>query len=226
MAVRVLCSGDIHIGRRSSKVSGVYRTADAWSRIVDCAIGEGVDLLALSGDLLDKENAAYEALGPFQQGLLKLADHGIPVVAVAGNHDHGSLRGLARIADVEGFHLLGSGGQWERFDLEVDGRPVLTVVGWSFPNERVPGNPLRTLSFAKTPGVPAFGLLHADVPATRSHYAPVTLDDLWSTEIDCWLLGHIHRPQVFDGENGRIALAGRIDQKRPFLLETTSTHPH
>ncbi len=206
MAVRVLCSGDIHIGRRSSKVRDVHRTADAWSRIVDCAIEEQVDLLALSGDLLDKENATYEAIGPLQSGIRRLAEARIPIVAVAGNHDHDTLSRLATIVDNDDFRLLGQGGRWERFDLLVDGAVALSVVGWSFPQERVTHNPLHSFSAADSPGTPLLGLLHADVPISKSNYAPVMLTDFWATEVDAWLLGHIHRPQRFEGPAGRVAL--------------------
>jgi DNA repair protein SbcD/Mre11 len=58
-----MCAGDIHIGRRSSRVVNAFRTADAWDAIVDKTIQADVDLLAISGDLIDKENKSYEAIG-------------------------------------------------------------------------------------------------------------------------------------------------------------------
>src|SRR6476659_9442001 len=139
--MRVLCTGDVHLGRPlsqipdSSALKGVSSTA-AWRAIVKLALEEKVDLLAISGDLVDAANRYYEAIGPVEEGIRQLADAGIPVVAVAGNHDHSA---LPRIADrLDGaLTLLGRHEQWERWTLMRDGRPALHVDGWSFRQERV-----------------------------------------------------------------------------------------
>src|SRR5690606_1937215 len=94
--VRILCAGDLHLGRRSSRVpwdgdGAAGSCAEAWMRLVECAIRERVDLVALSGDLVDHDNRWFEAFGPLERGLKRLADAGIPVYAVAGNHDYDTL---------------------------------------------------------------------------------------------------------------------------------------
>ena len=131
--MRVLCTGDVHLGRPlsqipdSSALKGISSTA-AWRAIVELALAESVDLLAISGDLVDAANRYYEAIGPVEDGVRQLAAAGIPVVAVAGNHDFSA---LPRIADrLDGaLILLGRNQQWERWTLTRDDRPVLHVDG-------------------------------------------------------------------------------------------------
>ena len=59
--IRILLTGDIHIGRSSSHVSEStprddVRAATAWSRIVDLAVAEEVSAVCLSGDVADQDN--------------------------------------------------------------------------------------------------------------------------------------------------------------------------
>ena len=71
--MRVLISGDIHIGRRSSKIpenATGFRARDAWMKIVETAIKERVDLVLLSGDVADRDNRFWEAIGPLEAGTI------------------------------------------------------------------------------------------------------------------------------------------------------------
>lgn len=206
MGIRILCTGDIHIGRRSSRVSGSYRSADIWTSIVDLAVLERVDLLAISGDVVDEESKSYEALGPLQQGLERLCAAGIDTVAVTGNHDHDVLPRLVEATGTERFHLLGVGGQWERRTLARDGRPYIHVDGWSFPRERVTFPPVQAYVSGPDDGVPVLGLLHGEVNVPASPYAPIDTAALWAHNVDAWLLGHIHGSRVYEGHGHSIAL--------------------
>jgi hypothetical protein len=48
-----------------------------WQAIVERAIQEQVDLITLSGDIVDHDNRFFEATGPLEAGLTKLAAAGI-----------------------------------------------------------------------------------------------------------------------------------------------------
>ncbi|HUG15802.1 MAG TPA: DNA repair exonuclease [Thermomicrobiales bacterium] len=199
--MKILCSGDIHIGRRSSRVpegldSARFSTAAAWDSIVDVALRERVDLLALSGDVVDRANRYFEAFGPLERGLRRLAEAGIDTIAVAGNHDFDVLPLLKRGAAGERLHLLGQGGQWERRTILSGGDAVLHVDGWSFPSQQVRFNPLASYPIGPDDGLPVLGLLHADLDQPGSVYAPVTLADLGRQRVALWLLGHIHHPSI------------------------------
>ena len=199
--MKILCTGDLHIGRRPSRLPDGADAAHAcsaiWPRIVDLAIGERVDLVALSGDLVDQRNRYFEAVGPLEAGLRQLTDAGIPAVAVAGNHDHDVLPRLVDAIGAEHLRLLGRGGQWERATFERPGGTV-HVDGWSFPREHVDRNPLLDYQQGAMDGVPVLGLLHAELGSAGSRYAPVSLADFRGTAASCWLLGHVHAPAQHD----------------------------
>lgn len=204
--VRIVLTGDLHVGRRPSRVAdeGLCRRsscAAAWSAVVDLALHERADVVAVSGDLVDRENRFYEAFGPLERGLRRLSEAGIDTVAVAGNHDFDVLPRLADQLSATRFRLLGRGGRWERHTIERDGRPILHVDGWSFPAESVLDNPLRNLMPAPpADGLPALGLLHGDLDAPSSKYAPLTLAELRSTCHRFWLLGHVHKPALHEAD--------------------------
>jgi DNA repair exonuclease SbcCD nuclease subunit len=204
--VRIVLTGDLHVGRRPSRVAdeGLCRRsscAAAWAAVVDLVLSERADVVAVSGDLVDRENRFYEAFGPLERGLRKLSEAGIETVAVAGNHDFDVLPKLADQLSATRFRLLGRGGRWERHTVERDGRPVLHVDGWSFPSESVLDNPLRgEMPAAPGDGLPAQGLLHGDLGAPASRYAPLSLAELRRTCHRFWLLGHVHKPMLHEAE--------------------------
>ncbi len=199
--MRLLLTGDIHIGRSSTRVAdaatpNALRAAAAWERIVDVAIDEQVDALCLSGDIADKENKFWEAIGPLEHGVKRLADAGVVIVAVAGNHDYDVFRRLADQLPEEHVHLLGRGGTWERFTFECDGKPALHVDGWSFPRETVPQTPLLAYDLEADASTPTLGLIHGDLDVAGSPYAPLDSHRLQALPPDGWLLGHVHAPHL------------------------------
>ena len=202
--MRLLLTGDLHLGRASSRVPDSVprdelRATTAWGRIVDLAVEEQVKVVCLSGDVVDAANRFWEAIGPLEQGIRRLTDEGIQTVAVAGNHD---FEGLARLADQlppEQFTLLGRGGQWKRLSIEVSGEPVLHLDGWSFPTRMVTESPLESYDLARDLEVPTLGIVHGDLDVAATTYAPLALDRLQACGVDGWLLGHIHAPCLING---------------------------
>lgn len=200
--MRILATGDVHIGRRSSRLrpgadARAISTAACWGRIVELALAEHVDVVALSGDVVDQANRYYEAIGPLEAGIRRLAGAGIVTVAVAGNHDHDVLPWLADTLDPDAFRLLGRGGEWERTTIR-KGSAVLHVDGWSFTGPYVTESPLLSYDLPPAGGGFVLGLLHADLEQPRSSYAPVTLAELRARPAGFWLLGHVHAPREED----------------------------
>lgn len=169
--------------------------------MVDLAITERVDLVALSGDLVDRDNRYFEAVGPLERGFQRLDTEGIETVVVTGNHDFDVLPRLVDTLASPHLHILGRGGKWERFTLQRNGKPALHVDGRSFVQESEQGNPLDGYA-CSADGVPVLGLLHADLDQPQSRYGPVALADLRRQPVACWLLGHIHRPALYSEPGG------------------------
>lgn len=197
-SMRVLCAGDLHIGRRPTRLPPHVDCrplccSEMWVAAVDYAINQSVDVVALSGDLVDQANKYFEALGPLERGLRRLAEAGIVTVAVAGNHDHDVLPQLSRTFGPDIFRLLGRGGQWERTTINGQDGDRLYVDGWSFPTEHVSENPLASYNIAFVDDAPILGLLHSDLDIAGSRYAPVRLSELRACRVSFWLLGHVHR---------------------------------
>lgn len=199
MTIRLLAVGDMHLGRVPARLPGAlaaeilrYGPAEAWKRTVDQAIEDRVDLVALAGDLVEKDDDYFEAYRDLRAGVERLTEAGIRVVGVSGNHDVLVLPRLA--AEIEGFHLLGADGRWEALTHE-KGNERLTLHGWSFPRKQVTTSPLTGHTFERNGGV-HLGLLHCDRDQRESRYAPVRSDELRASGLDGWLLGHIHRPDA------------------------------
>lgn len=180
--------------------------ARVWSSIVDYAITQDVDVVALTGDVVDQENRFYESYGPLKQGLTRLAQCGIDTVAVAGNHDYNVFPHLVDALEADRFHLLGRGGAWSTARLRRNGQ-VVRFVGWSFPARHVRSSPLEELSLDAT-DVPTIGLLHGDLDQAGSDYAPVMQADLSGVPVDAWLMGHIHKPTHLSGSGPLVLYPG------------------
>jgi DNA repair protein SbcD/Mre11 len=202
--MKVLCTGDLHIGRSPSRLPGAVELrplscARRWEAIVECALNQQVDLVAVSGDLVDQQNKYFEAIGPLERGIRRLGDAEIATVAVAGNHDFDVLPAMAQSLEGSRFHLLGRGGTWERRSIQLRNGESVAVDGWSFPQEHVLTNPLDSHALGAADGAMHLGLLHADLGAPASAYAPVSLADLRAHPTDLWLLGHVHTPRLEGG---------------------------
>ena len=198
----LLLASDLHIGRSSSRLPDHARraafAAAAWARIVDLAVTESVSAVILGGDVVDEDHRFWEAIGPLESGIQRLAAAAIPVLAVAGNHDCAVLGRLADLFPRDRFALLGRDGTWERFPLrQENGHAWLQVDGWSFPQSRVSHSPLNDYALPPPIGdTPVLGLVHGDLGAAHSPYAPLELARLQALHPQAWLLGHIHAPRL------------------------------
>ncbi len=233
MGTKILCVGDIHLGRRPSRLPAEVQErldvrelspSGAWRRTVEEALRLGVDGVLLAGDVVEQENDFYEAYADLRGGIERLTGQGIQVLGVAGNHD---VQVLPRLADaLPDFRLLGHDGQWEAGTVEGRDGSRVRVLGWSFPRDTVTTSPLAGSLPARGPG-PTVGLLHCDRDAGGSRYAPVTRAQLEAAPVDAWLLGHIHKPDPLAGPRpmGYLGSLTGLDPGEPgvhgpWLLET------
>jgi DNA repair exonuclease SbcCD nuclease subunit len=209
--IQLMCAADLHLGRRPARVPvevDDVTTADVWHRIVTAAIRRRVDAVLLAGDIIDADNQLYEAFGPLQSGVRRLADAEIWTVAVGGNHDHAVMRRIAGLVDSEYWRFLGEGGQWERCRLSVGEAATLDVVGWSFPTEHVTESPVASFPSELSSSQPTVGVMHGEFDAQRSKYAPVSRGGLESTGVSTWIFGHLHQSQSHALTGGQVLYPG------------------
>jgi DNA repair exonuclease SbcCD nuclease subunit len=211
--LRLLAIGDVHLGTRPGSLpealdeEGVdprdLTPEAALLAAVERAIEERVDAVLFAGDVVESTNARFEALRPLEMAVGRLLDAGIPVLAVAGNHDVEALPRLATM--IEGFELVGEGGRWQARVIEKPAGPAVEILGWSFPEKQVRSSPidilLRNPIAPGRPGIPRIGLLHGDLDASGGIYAPFTTRELAEAGLDAWLLGHIHKPSLTEAAN-------------------------
>jgi predicted phosphodiesterase len=208
VSARLLFVGDIHLGRRPSRLPddlgdfGIEPSevtpAAAWRASVRLAVESRVDAVVLAGDVVESLDDRFEAYSHLSEGVKALVAKGIPVFGVAGNHDVFALPRLAE--QIPEFRLLGARGEWETVEVAIrEGGSHLHLLGWSFPSERVRENPLATLRSTPGAGIATLGVLHCDLDGGNSVYAPVPRTAFESAPGDAWLLGHIHRPSDLGG---------------------------
>ena len=204
----ILAIGDVHLGTACSGLPGQIKSwgvapaeltpAAALRHAVDFAIEKRVDAVLFAGDVVDGDNARFEAMAPLEESVRRLLDKDIAVIAVAGNHDFKALPRLAALMD--GFTLLGAGGKWDPITVAKAGIPRAEVVGWSFGDQYVRQSPVAMLLTHPLPApslpIPRIGLLHGDLDASGGAYAPMRQTELNDTGYDAWLLGHIHKPSL------------------------------
>ena len=143
--MKILAVGDMHLGRTPSRLPPEMRApelgpAEAWRRAVAAALNRDVRAVLLAGDVVDREDDFFEAYRELENGVRTLADAGIDVIGVAGNHDVKVLPRLAR--HIPQFRLLGEGGRWEPCRID-GGRESVDAMGLVLSPGQSPHQPSR-----------------------------------------------------------------------------------
>ena len=172
-----------------------HSTNEAFVKIIDLCLTEKVDFLTIGGDTFDGADRSLSAQILLRDQLERLEKTNIPVIIVTGNHDPLS-DWLTEIKFPKNVHLLGS-DKVDRVPIEKDGKTITAIFGISYKVSDVTEN--LSLKFqAREMDTVSIGLLHANVGSRKEHavYAPCTINDLKSGNMDIWLLGHIHTPEI------------------------------
>lgn len=164
-------------------------TRKAFENLVALALREKVTFVVIAGDLYDGDWKDYNTGLYFISLMSRLAEAGIPVYIVAGNHDAAS-KITKSLRLPEGVILFDSEAP-QTVTLDAVG---VAIHGQSFSNPVVKKNLARNYPGA-LPGHFNIGLLHTCATGREGHepYAPCTLDDFRSKGYDYWALGHVHQ---------------------------------
>ena len=167
-------------------------TRRAFENLIATAVRERVDLVVIGGDLYDGDWPDHNTGLFFVKGVTQLAEEGIPVVIVRGNHDAASklTKSLRLPRNV---HLLAD-AKPETVILDQIG---VAVHGQSFFTPAVLDDLAATYP-GSIPDCFNIGLLHTSLNGRPGHdnYAPTTLSVLQGKGYDYWALGHVHAAEI------------------------------
>lgn len=173
----------------------------AFDRLVELCLERRAAFLLVAGDLYDGPERGLRAQFRLKAGLDLLADAGIQVFVVHGNHDPVA-EGWSAIGPLPGaVHVFGS-SEVGTARVEREGRTLAVVHGISYGRRDVTENLALRFVRAAGPGL-QIGLLHCNLAGSadgHAPYSPCTLADLHRSGLDYWALGHVHRRTVASGE--------------------------
>ncbi len=153
MGYKILATSDLHLGKSSAGVkAGNNETATkvTWKRMVDLAIADNVDAIIIAGDIIDRDDHYYEAIGQLQSGFDKLNNANIEVLMVAGNHDFDVTTEIMQDGRFGNVTLLGANGNWEVVTREKEEFKI-QFIGWSFPSLHYTKDPSAKIPAQRNP---------------------------------------------------------------------------
>ncbi|MGI5341447.1 exonuclease SbcCD subunit D [Streptomyces sp. CA-181903] len=116
--MRLLHTSDWHLGRFFHRVGLLDAQRAFLAHLVDTVREHAVDVVLVAGDVYDRAVPPLSAVELFDEALHRLADTGVPVVMISGNHDSARRLGV-------GAGLLGRAGVHLRTDPAGCGTPVV-----------------------------------------------------------------------------------------------------
>ncbi len=201
MTFRFIHAADVHL---DSPLHGLQRyegapvdairqaTREALRNLVQLAIRKQVDFVIIAGDLYDGDWRDYNTGLFFITQAQKLADAGIPLFLIAGNHDAQNLMTRSLKLPVNTRMLSADEPQTVRLE-----DPGVAIHGQSFATKAV----LDDLSQRYPTGQSGWyniGVLHTSATGREGHdtYAPCTIEGLKARQYQYWALGHVHQRET------------------------------
>ncbi|HRL48625.1 MAG TPA: exonuclease SbcCD subunit D [Propioniciclava sp.] len=132
--MKFLHTADWHVGKTLKGRSRLEEQRAVLREIVDIALRENVDAVLIAGDLYDSAAPSAEAQRLVNGALLALAQAGIEVIVIAGNHDHArtfeALRQLMAVAgiDYSGMVRTAEEGGVHRFTARATGEEAVVAL--------------------------------------------------------------------------------------------------
>jgi DNA repair exonuclease SbcCD nuclease subunit len=211
VSFRFLHLADLHLetpfgGRLEVRARLRAATLEAFERAVELALRRELHAVLIAGDAYDDRMLSRRTELFFVRGVRRLAEAGVHVCYVCGNHDPGASGKRAAQLGLEGdeewqarVHLFRK-ARPELVQIPgADGEPVGVVVGAGHPREREERDLAAQFTKLDT-HLPVVGLLHtqvADAARAEDHdrYAPSERADFERVGYDYWALGHVHMRQ-------------------------------
>ena len=198
---------DTHLGYRQFGL--IEREKDfyeVFDKVIDKIIKEKVDFVIHSGDLFETSRPSPMALLTFQKGLLKLKGAGIPMYAIAGNHDLAMRKdsippqvlfkklGLKVISPINTNYMFG--------DVFIAGLPYAPAS-----RSKNLKNKLQELSKKAAKHEKSILVLHQGIDKYFGYQYELEIGDI-PDNFDYYALGHIHKFINDDFGKGRLVYPG------------------
>ena len=190
--IRILHTADLHLDSPFESLKGTKAAVrraeqrDLLSRIAALARIENVDLVLLSGDLLDSDRTYYETGLELLQSLQQIS---APVFISPGNHDfYAPSSPYARLRMPGNVHVF-TENHIDRIDFDELG---FRVYGAAF-TAKSAGPLLDGFHAEREEGIANIMCIHGEVCTGReSRYNPITPKELENSGMDYVALGHVH----------------------------------
>lgn len=197
--VKILHTADIHLGAQESFLGKNapqrrFETLTTFEKIIDLAISENVDIIALAGDIFDSNRVEERFIKAVFEKIASAAP--IKVIFAAGNHDPlNSDSPFLNRTLPENLHVLGTQDECITFeDLS------LRVYGRSFESVSLKGEEVFKITDISEDYVNLM-VQHGELSSSfNSEYNPITPKFVKNSGMDYIALGHIHKKS----EIGRI----------------------
>ena len=192
MILKILHAADLHLdspfealpaGKAAIRRAEQRRLLGA---LAELAAAEDVDLVLLSGDLLDSGSSYFETGEELIASLRRMV---VPVFIAPGNHDpYTPGSPYARLRMPENVHVFTENAVRSVVLPELNAR----VYGAAFTGKSSPAL-LADFHAAEEPGVWKLLCLHGELGSPVSPYDPITEEQLAASGLDYAALGHIHK---------------------------------
>ena len=97
---------DLHLGKRVHEVSMLEEQSDILQKIIAVIDEERPDAVLIAGDVYDKSVPSVEAVGLFDDFLVRLAKRDLTVLVISGNHDSAERLAFGgRLMEESGIHI-------------------------------------------------------------------------------------------------------------------------
>lgn len=183
---------------------------ESFSRAVNVAIKEKVDLFLIAGDTFDSVNPSPSSQLFLLQELNRLINNKIQVVMILGNHDYLSPQNML-LPKSPYFKLLGANQVVETFKSKTSTGFSYQVHGFSYQQNHIQKDMIEDFP-SKDPKSFNIGLMHAQEERGQigaDVYAPFKVSELKDLAYEYFALGHIHKRQQLT-EKPLIAYSGNI----------------
>lgn len=167
-------------------------TRHSFANIIDLAVEREVDFVLIAGDVFDGDWLDFNTGLYFAHQLRRLADAGIRVFIVRGNHD--ALSKISKAVPLpKNVHVFRS----SKPETVVDEAAGYAIHGQSFANGAVMDD-LAAQYHPAHAGLLNIGVLHTALAGREGHepYAPTTSDKLAGKGYHYWALGHVHNREI------------------------------